>query len=326
MKKKLNKLLLLVIVLAISIFSFLVIFISIFQAKDATDQKVSTFIIPKGQAISIIADRLKADGYIRSSLAFRSAVHKNDLDNKIQAGSFKLSPSMNTWDIALALTKGTDDLWITIPEGWRREEIAASLAEQELVFFDEDEFLDLTKGLEGQLFPDTYLVSREISTANVVSVLNNTFESKVLTALSAEIDNSDLTLNEILTLASLVQRESSSDSEMSLVAGILLNRIEIGMALQVDASLQYIKGYSQVEDSWWPNALAADKELDSLYNTYKYSSLPPAPICNPGLSAIKGVLNPQATNALFYIHDNSAKIHTAETLEGHNRNVNEYLR
>ena len=326
MKKKLNKLFLLIIVLAISIVSCLVIFISIFQARDAADQKLSTFIVPKGQAISIIADRLKEAGYIRSTLAFRYAVEKNDLTNKIQAGSFKLSPSMNTWDIALALTKGTDDLWITIPEGWRREEIAASLADQELAFFDEDEFLTLTKGLEGQLFPDTYLISREISTANVVSVLNNTFESKVATALSAEIENSDLTLNEILTLASLVQRESSGDSEMPLVAGILLNRLDIGMALQVDASLQYIKGYSSVENSWWPDPLAADKELDSLYNTYKYNTLPPAPICNPGLAAVKAVLNPQSTNALFYIHDNSAKIHTAETLEGHNRNVNEYLR
>lgn len=326
MKKKLNKLFLLILVLAISIISGLVVFISVFQAKDATDQKLSTFVVPKGQAISIIGQRLKEDGYIRNALAFRYAVRKNNLDNKIQAGSFKLSPCMNTWDIALALTKGTDDLWITIPEGWRREEIASSLAEQELPFFDEDEFLILTKGLEGQLFPDTYLVSREISTENIVSVLNNTFESKVLTALSAEIEDSELTLNEILTLASLVQRESSSDSEMALVAGILMNRIEIEMALQVDASLQYIKGYSRVEDSWWPNPLAADKELDSLYNTYKYNTLPPAPICNPGLAAVKGVLKPQATNALFYIHDNSAKIHTAETLEGHNRNVNEYLR
>jgi UPF0755 protein len=326
MKKKLNKLFLLIIVLAISIFSLMVIFISLFQAKDASDPKLSKFIIPRGQAISIIGQNLKEEGFIRSSLAFRYAVKKNNLEDKIQSGSFELSPSMTTWEIATALTKGTDDLWITIPEGWRREEIAASLAKQDLSLFDEDEFLILTKGLEGQLFPDTYLVSRESSTKQIVSILNNTFESKILTGLSDEIESSDFTVNEILTLASLIQRESSGETEMPLVAGILQNRLDIGMALQVDASLQYIKGYSKTEDSWWPDPLAADKELDSLYNTYKYNSLPPAPICNPGLAAVEAVLNPQETNALFYIHDNSAKIHTAETLEGHNRNVNEYLR
>ena len=306
--------------------SFLTVFFSLFQPKAASNQESLTFVVPKGQAISVIGKRLEEAGLIRSGLAFRYVVTKDRLANKIQAGSFKISPSMNTWEIARALTKGTDDLWITLPEGWRREEMAASLADQELSIFKEKEFLQLTVGLEGQLFPDTYLVSKAIATEQLVDLLRNTFESKIGTALDEEIKNSKLTLNEILTFASLVQRESANEAEMPLVAGILQHRLDIEMPLQVDATLQYIKAYSHTEETWWSTPLAVDKELDSLYNTYQYAGLPPAPICNPGLAAIKAVLSPKSTRALYYLHDNAGQIHTAETLEGHNRNIDEYLR
>lgn len=326
--KKLNKLVIsLVILLIIAGGSFLFI-ASLFQSSSATNQPASRFVIPKGQALSIIASRLEEAGLIKSKWAFRLAVYKNKLANKIQAGSFELSPNMNTWEIANALTVGTDDMWLTLPEGWRREEIAESLSKQGLNNFDSVEFLSLSKGLEGQLFPDTYLVPREISTAMLLSLLKNTFASKVTSPLAKEISDSKLSLNEILTLASLVQRESANDEEMPLVSQILFNRLAINMPLQVDATLQYIKGYSKTEQSFWPMPLATDKELDSLYNTYQNPGLPPGPICNPGLSAIKAVLSPQATanQALYYIHDNTGKIHIATTLQEHNANVNKYLR
>lgn len=306
--------------------------VNLFQAKTDASQKVVSFVIPKGQAVAVIAERLQEEGLIKNKWAFRFAVYKNRLTNKIQAGSFELSASMDTWQIADALTVGTDDVWITLPEGWRREEIAESLSKQGLNSFDQTEFLDLSKGLEGQLFPDTYLVPREITSAAMVSLLKNTFVTKITAPLSEELSTSKLSLNEVLTLASLVQRESggenkaSQDQEMALVAAILFNRIAIGMPLQIDATLQYVKGFSKTENSWWPTALAQDKELDSLYNTYKNPGLPPGPICNPGLAAIKAVLNPSETSALYYLHDTAGKIHVAITLEEHNLNVNKYLR
>lgn len=309
-----------------ALISCLVIFYSAFQAADRNNQSSVTFIIPKGQAISQIAIRLADEKLIRSALAFRYVVYQQKLQNKIQAGSFKVSPSASTWEIAQVLTRGTDDLWITLPEGWRREEIAASLAKQDLAAFDAEEFLTLTQGKEGQLFPDTYLVSREISTQALVNLLTNTFESKVEVALAKELAKSQLSLNEVLTLASLIQRESALDNEMPLVAGILFNRLEIGMPLQVDATLQYAKGFNQNEQSWWSTPLAIDKEINSAYNSYQNVGLPPAPICNPGIAAIKAVLYPAATNALYYIHDLSGKIHTATDLDGHTANVNQYLR
>ena len=324
--KKLPKFFLLFISFLI-VLIFLICFIAnIFQAKTDAAQKNVRFVIPKGQALSIIASRLEEENLIKNKWAFRFVVYKNDLANKIQAGSFELSAGMDTWQIANALTLGTDDMWVTLPEGWRREEIAESLAKQGLSNFKAEEFLVLSKGLEGQLFPDTYLVPREVTSASLLSLLKNTFASKITSSLSKEISSSKLSLNEILTLASLVQRESSGDEEMPLVAQILLNRLDIGMPLQVDATLQYVKGFDKTEMAWWSTPLAEDKKLDSLYNTYKYAGLPPGPICNPGLSAIKAVLSPSPTQALYYIHDNSGKIHVAVTLQEHNANVNKYLR
>lgn len=316
----------LLLIFLITVISGLAIFISLLQAPDSSDQSTFTFVIPKGQATQVIAQRLKDEGLIRSPLAFRFVLYQQGKQTSIQAGSFKLSPSMSVSELTQVLSKGTDDLWITIPEGWRREEIAASLAKQELSDFDEQEFFLLSNGLEGRLFPETYLVSKASSTSTLVNLLVNTFESKVLTALEDDLAKSQLDLNQILTLASLVQRESANDQEMPLIAGILFNRLEINMPLQVDASLQYIKGYSVAEQTWWPTPTVADKNLDSVYNTYQNPGLPPQPICNPGLVAIKAVLNPQSTTAFYYIHDLSGQIHTAETIEDHNANVNQYLR
>lgn len=327
MFKKIPKLLFIVVFCLLAVVLGLYAVASFFQAPAAqTTVSSQRFVIPKGQAIAVIAERLVEAGLIKNALAFRAVVYQQDLLNRIQAGSFELSPAMNVWQIAATLTVGTDDVWVTLPEGWRREEIAASLSEQGLPDFSAEEFLALTKGMEGQLFPDTYLVSRQISTSALITLLNNTFESKVKRGLATALGNHELSLNEILTLASLVQRESANDAEMPLVAQILLNRLAIGMPLQVDATLQYVKGYNQTEKSWWPTPLAVDKQLESPYNTYINAGLPPGPIANPGLAAIKAVLTPTPTDALYYIHDRQGQIHTATDLSGHNANVSRYLR
>jgi UPF0755 protein len=119
-------------------------------------QETRRFVVPRGQAISVIARRLEEDGLIKNALVFQVIVKQEDLGESIQAGSFDLSPSLSAREIARQLTEGTNDLWITILEGWRREEIAESLADQELAKFDPTEFLRLTTGKEGRLFPDTY--------------------------------------------------------------------------------------------------------------------------------------------------------------------------
>lgn len=293
---------------------------------DNNSQENQRFVIPRGQATRVIAQRLQEEGLVKNAWVFQAIVQKDGLAGTIQAGSFDLSPGMSASEIAHQLTQGTHDIWITFPEGWRREEIAQSLMKQELENFDPREFEFLTEGKEGMLFPDTYLVPRQISEEQFVNLLERTFEQKVVTGLAAEIQTSPYDFDDALIMASIVEREARGYDEMRQVAGVLWNRIEIGMPLQADATMQYAKGYNQAEDSWWVTPTAADRQINSPYNTYQVSGLPPAPIANPGLNAIRAALNPAETDAFYYIHDAQGNVYFARTLDEHNANVNRYLR
>jgi UPF0755 protein len=157
-------------------------------------------------------------------------------------------------------------------------------------------------------------------------LLENTFERKVETGLKEELVDSGKSLKDIITMASLIQREARGAEQMKLVSGVLWNRVDINMALNVDATLQYIKGYDNVQNTWWAPPLAVDKERTSLYNTYKHPGLPPGPITNPGLDAIKAAASPTETAYMYYLHDPTGKIHFGKTLDEHNVNVQKYLR
>ncbi len=305
--------------------------ISLFSPVSNYEVDKHSFVIPKGQAISVIAQRLEEDGLIKSKYIFRLVVKRNNLENKIQAGTFQLSPSMTVDDLANTLTIGTADIWVTLLEGWRSEEMANELAkETDLIEFDKQEFLQLVKASEGMLYPDTYLVPRTITAQALYHLLLDTFEEKVMVGLADEIakfeEKSELKFSDALVMASLVEREAKTVTQKKQVAGILWNRIELGMPLQVDATLQYASGYDSVQQKWWEVPSVKDRQVQSSFNTYLNAGLPPRPICNPGLEAIKASLNPATTNALFYIHSNDGSMYYATTLKEHNNNVNKYLR
>lgn len=298
-----------------------------FQPVSASEVESTAFVIPRGQATRVIASRLAEDGYIKNPLLFRLELKRLGLEDKLQSGSFKISPSMSLSQIAQNLTTGTEDIWITIPEGWRREEIAQSLSSQgELTAFNEAEFLELTASSEGMLFPDTYLVPKEATANSIFSLLTNTFETKVTQGLAEEFEATNQDPDDIIIMASLLEREARGYEEMRQVAGVLWTRMEIGMPLQVDATLQYAKGYDTARNDWWATPLGADRQLNSPFNTYQNPGLPPRPISNPGLDAIKAALSPAQSDNLFYIHDSEGGIHFAETLDQHNANINRYLR
>jgi UPF0755 protein len=297
-----------------------------FQPVVKEAQPVRKFVIPKGQAVGIIADRLEDEGIIKNALLFRLYVKQNNLQNKIQAGTFEVAGSMPPQVVALTLTKGTNDIWVTIQEGWRTEEIAEYLDEIDLSEFDKNAFLQLAGSDEGYLYPDTYLLPKMATAETIYSLLKNTFERKIEVGLADEIEASKRPLEEVIILASILEREARGYEEMRQVAGVLENRLKIGMALQVDASLQYLKGYNQQQDDWWVPPTAADKSIESPYNTYLNPGLPPTPIANPGLDAIRAALDPAENDNLFYIHDLEGGIHYGKTLEEHNQNVNKYLR
>ncbi len=295
------------------------------QAPNPADNQLKRFVVQKGEPVSAISEKLEQENLIKSSLVFKIYYKLKQTKTQIQAGSFELSPAMDAPTILEILSEGSDDLWITLPEGLRREEIDQSLAEYPLLDYDTEEFLAQTVSLEGQLFPDTYLVPKEITTQALINLMHNTFEKKI-EPLQSQIEQSDHSFNEILTMASLLEREAQDVEQLELISGVLWKRLERGMPLQVDATLQYAAGYNEETGSWWSAPSAADKEIDSKFNTYQNPGLPPRPICNPSLNAFTAALNPQLSSYLFYLHDRQGRIHFGETLQDHNQNINQYLR
>ena len=280
------------------------------------------FVVKKGEGVRSIAARLKEEGLIRSPLGFFITVRLNDIAKGIQAGDFRLSTSMSAREVADGLTHGTIDSWITIPEGWRNGEVAMRISQE--LGIPEVEFLALAK--EGYMFPDTYLVPKEASAEVVLAIFNRNFETKVTEELATQIANSPYSLHQIITIASIVEREARFAEDRPKVASVLLNRLEIGMPLQADATLQYVKGYDETTGKWWSQAQSVDKELDSPYNTYLNTGLPPSPIANPGLAAIKAVLNPANTNYIYYVSEADGTTHFAENYDEHLQNIQKYLR
>lgn len=283
--------------------------------KSNTASKI--FVIEKGEDIRTIAKNLREEKLINDPIVFFILIWKEGYDSKIQAGDFRLSPSMTAREIALELTHGTLDVWITIPEGYRSEEIAKVLEEKIPTY--EGSWLSLLKKREGYLFPDTYLIPKDADIQLVINIMTNNFDAKWQTL---NLQASELTQKEIVILASLVEREAKFDADRPIVAGILANRLDIGMALQADSTVQYAKGTS---DNWWKTPKKDDLKIKSPFNTYIFAGLPPSPIANPGLPSLEAAANPAETPYFYYLSDKEGKMHYATNLEEHNKNIESYL-
>ncbi len=295
------------------------------------DSKQSVIIvIPQGLGVEEIGKVLKNKGLIKSTLAFRLLVMKENVSQSLQAGDYSLSFSMSLSEIVKNLTHGTLDIWVTIPEGLRREEIAVLLKQAFLekeIDFSQEEFIEQTANLEGFLFPDTYLIPKTTSILGIIKILTANFEQK-FASLNIE---TGLTREQTIILASLVEREAKYDKDRKLVAGILLKRLKKGWPLQVDATIQYVQGglrcSSQAKSScqWWAPVNIQDLKLSSSYNTYEQQGLPPTSICNPGFNSLEAAANPVDSEYWFYLSDNSGKTYYAVTNEEHNENIRNYL-
>ena len=277
-----------------------------------------------------IAQNLEKEKLIRSAIAFRLLVAQLGITTKIQAGDYQIPQNLSSQEIAKLLTFGALDIWITFPEGQRIEQQAETLvnklktADNEKYQFDKQDYIKEAE--EGYMFPDTYLISKDASASAIVKKLRGTFEDKVTKSLLGKGLNNGLTENEVIILASLIEREAKTNEERAIIAGILLNRIKDGMALQVDATVQYAKGYDESNKTWWPGITQEDyTSVKSPYNTYLYTGLPPAPISNPGLDSIRAAAEPISTPYYYYLHDSKGKIHYAKTGEEHQQNIQKYL-
>lgn len=286
----------------------------------SNDSKFSDFLITKGTSAMQVGNNLYKAGLIKSPLAYKIYVQFTGRAGSIPAGEFRIASNINLFQVVESLLKGPIELWVTVPEGLRREEIAARFTsglDRDQTFTDE--FLVASKGKEGTLFPDTYLFPKDASASAIVAKMTSTFKSKTA---SLDSSGSPLSFQEKLILASIIERETKTDEERPIVAGVLMNRLNIGMALQVDAAVQYAVGTPK---NWWPILTRDDLTSVSKFNTYKYAGLPPSPIANPGISSIKAAYAPKDSDYWYYIHDPKGLIHYAKTLSEHNANVSKYL-
>ena len=318
MKQKLSILLILAVLILIPLYLYYQQSLNPVNplAKDSV-----TFSIKSGEDVRSIAQRLYDENLIRSSLVFFLKARLTDYGKKIQAGDFQLSPSMGMQEISQELLHGTSDIRLTIPEGWRREEIAMKITNQ----FDIPENEILKTAREGYLFPDTYLIPKEATGSTIVKMMEENFNKKTQKAREAG-NKKSLDFEEIIIIASLVEREAKLHEDRPLIAGVILNRLKIGMKLDIDATIQYSLGYQSEQKSWWKKDLTAeDLENESEYNTYLNAGLPPTAIANPGLSSIEAVINAPKTDYLYYIADKTGKTHFAKTFEEHAANISKYL-
>ncbi|OGM26032.1 hypothetical protein A2627_05400 [Candidatus Woesebacteria bacterium RIFCSPHIGHO2_01_FULL_39_28] len=292
----------------------------------SNDKTVKSFIIVKGTSAQEIGSKLEKVELIRSASAFKIYILLTGRSKNVPAGEYDLSSNLTLFQIIDAFSKGPTQIWVTVPEGLRREEIAQKFIKSlgfeggraELFYAD---FLEQSDDMEGYLFPDTYLLPKNSTASLITNMLYSTFERKV---------DSSITRDQII-LASILERETRNTEERSIVAGILIKRLKAKWLLQADATVQYAISSanclvsSALSCNWWPVLTKDDLEINSPFNTYKNLGLPPSPIANPGLSSIKAVVEYTESPYWFYLHDPSGQIHYAKTLSEHNQNIKNYL-
>ena len=310
----------------------------------------ATVEITKGAGVGDIAEKLKSADIIRSETGFKALVWAMRASSKLQAGEYKFdAKDLSLADIVRVLTRGLgaiNEKELTIVEGWgiddigkyleaqgigtRREffEIAGRpqrtvLQGQKGMSFENFEFLSDkpdSVGVEGYLFPDTYRVQKDAKAEAVVRVMLENFDKKLTEEMRVDITAQGKTIFDIVRMASIVEKEVPHEEDRPIIAGILWKRLDIGMALQVDSTLNYATGGK--------NAALTNAELkiDSPYNSYKYRGLPPTPIGNPGLSAIRAAIYPRHTAYLYFLSGKDGKTYFGKTLDEHNENKARYLR
>ena len=298
------------------------------------------FEVVLGETPPSIATRLQAEQLIPDVDAFRNYLQYAGLDTTLQAGEYFLSPAMTPIEIALSLQDATPtQVTFTVLPGWRLEEVAATLPTSGLEITPE-EFMSAARtrpsgytfladlpqraSLEGFLAPGSYRLPRQMSVAGLFNVLLDHFAAQVMPEIRRGLERQGLNIFEAVTLASIVERESVNEEEMPLIASVFLNRLGIDMKLEADSTVQYALGYNEPQQSWWTNPLRGeDLRVDSAYNTYLYPGLPPGPIANPSLNALRAVAFPAQTPYLYFraACDDSGNHLFAETFEQHVRNA-----
>lgn len=293
-----------------------------FAPISSNDAEIRFVVILDEKDQSVILDRLIKEKLIKNKTYFSFVSIFQKIPPKIEPGAYLLKRNMWLWQTADILHNKPYQKWAVLPPGLRKEQVAEILSKT----FKWDQsitksFIDQAE--EGYLFPDTYLLDSGGTPGDHLNRISNNFNEKFDARLQADLLAQDVRNDTAIKIASLIERESGYDEDKPLIAGIIWNRLNQGMKLQIDATSQYILGQP---GNWWPQVKPADHKRESPYNTYLYQGLPPGPISNPSLASIKAVVYPAQTDCLYYIHDRNKSIHCSETYKGHQENIDKYLR
>ena len=303
------------------------------QATVSVGENTQTIIlsIPPGATLKKISKDLQSLSLIRNASAFRLLANIRQKQTHIQVGEYELNQSMLPMDILKAITSGKTVLHpVTIPEGYRISEIAELLTEtisiNKEIFIKETRNKDLlnklnitSKSLEGYLFPETYHFSKHTSEKKIIQTMLNTFQQRMKTKkVQHQIQSSDMSLHEIITLASLIEKETGMNGERKHISSVFHNRLKRKMRLQTDPTVIY------AIENFDGNIRKKDLNIDSPYNTYRHKGLPPGPIASPGIKSIVAALNPIKTNHLYFVSKKDGSHQFSSSLKEHNRAVQKY--
>lgn len=317
------------IVIAICILLLILLTLHIRTQLTAPDTFLpdTVFNVESGMNVRDIAKEAQEKGIVRSKLLLYAVLAYSYEPNNIYAGGYLFKEPVGLFAVAKKLAEQKiihDTIALTIPEGVRLTQIA-EIAQRTLAEdFVPQAYLTLTEGREGYMFPETYFVPETFEAKELVELQEITYEA-FMEPLRKEIEASAFTEYEVLILASIIEREANDADSMGLVSGILQNRLEINMALQADASIEYVLDtpLNELPEGQLASEL---REKDSPYNTYLNTGLPPTPIGNPGEMAILAVLRPAESDYFFYITDADGQFFYAETFAEHNQNIAKHLR
>ena len=294
-----------------------------------------SFIISRGETAGTIARRLESEGFIRSALAFTYVLYDTGRENLLQSGTYTISPALTPRELARVFEKAPGEQSVLrIIEGWRLNEIATAVTK---VFptISQDEFLKAAvvgqrkntvltgltpeTSLEGFLFPDTYFFKPTATASQIIDTLLDHFENRAGQILRQAAVDRKTTIYDIVKLASVVEREARDRDESSKIAGVYTNRLEIGMKLDADPTIQYAIGQ-------WRELSLDDLKIDSPYNTYQVAGLPPTPICSPGQAALEGAAKPADVPYFYFVakSDGTGDHAFAATLAEHEANRVKY--
>ena len=277
-------------------------------------------VVKEGASAAVVARELADAGVVLHPELLRALLRATG-DTTIRAGAYRFAAPENLVSVARRLSAGVYGIpakRITFPEGLTTLDMAHKVAAA-FPSLSVSDFISEAGPYEGYLFPDTYTFQPSATAASIVIKLQDTFLEKT-ESLASDIAVSGRTLSDIVIMASIIEREARRPDDRRMISGILWNRIEKGMPLQVDAVFGYIYSRQTYSPSY------ADLGVDSPYNTYTNKGLPPGPICNPGLSAIDAALHPTKTKYLFYLTGRDGLMRYATTYKGHKANLNAYLR